>query len=169
MVKEMRSELRSENLQLRDRVSDLTAQVHDMEQYSRRNNLEIQGVPEKNNENLLDAVAAHVGYDISRVDVDAIYRVPHINPENLQLRDRVSDLTAQVHDMEQYSRRNNLEIQGVPEKNNENLLDAVAAHVGYDISRVDVDAVYRVPHINRHNSNPRSIAVPRSKDQWIIT
>lgn len=131
MVRDMRSEMRSKNGELLDSVDFCSGRISDFERVLKELNEKIK---------VIDKLTA----------------------ENASLRDRVADLSSRVDDLEQYSRRNNLEIQGVPQRDNENLLDvldAVAAHVGCDISRADVDAIHRVPHFDRSNSTPKSIVV----------
>lgn len=85
--------LQVENDKLKNDIAKLTTRVNDLEQYSRSNNVEIVGVPEKKNENLLDIlsnIGAFIGYPIDESKVDVVHRVPTRvttgKPKNIILR-----------------------------------------------------------------------------------
>ncbi|XP_052753741.1 uncharacterized protein LOC128201282 [Galleria mellonella] len=65
-----------------------------------------------------------------------------------------------LNDKEQWSRANNVEIRGVPQKNNENLFD-IAMKIGnvadYEINKCDINFITRVP--SRQNNGPKSIVM----------
>ncbi|KAK9751456.1 hypothetical protein QE152_g5044 [Popillia japonica] len=68
-----------------------------------------------------------------------------------------------IRDLEQYSRSNNLEIQGVPEPPNENIINVInsgAAFLKCPLSVNYIDAVHRVPTLtNRSNEVHKNIIV----------
>ncbi|KAL3279448.1 hypothetical protein HHI36_016959 [Cryptolaemus montrouzieri] len=75
-------------------------------------------------------------------------------------KSQVADLNSRLNTIEQYSRSNNLEIQGVTEKNNENLLNVVctiAQHLDFNISESMIDYVHRVP--TRKENGTKNIIV----------
>lgn len=81
---------------------------------------------------------------------EKIASLEKVNRENANLKIEVSQLHTKVDLLEQQTRANNLEIQGVPFKENENLLNIlykIGEHVKCPIAEVDIDTVYRVtPH-----------------------
>jgi len=71
-------------------------------------------------------------------------------------------LRAELCELQQYSRVNNVEISNVPESKSENVIEIVTKIgqvVGCNISSSDIDACHRVPHIKSDNKQPRSIVV----------
>nr|XP_022911404.1 uncharacterized protein LOC111422435 [Onthophagus taurus] len=98
---------------------------------------------------------------------DQLKIIDKLNAENMSLRKQVDDLSGRVGDLEQYSRRNNLELQGVPEKDNEDLLmvlKTMGDFIGVPVSSTDVDAAHRVPHgpgnqNQNRGTNPKGIVV----------
>lgn len=76
---------------------------------------------------------------------------------NLKLTQKVNELEVRVRDMEQYSRRNNLEISGVPKTPGENEMDIlrdVGRAIGVEVTASSVVAVHRVPTYNRARIPP---------------
>lgn len=82
--------------------------------------------------------------------------------ENKQLTKKVADLERRVDDMEQYSRANAVEIQGVPMKANEDVV-SVVKEVGKALDLVIsdsmIDACHRMGHRNGTNGAPPGIIV----------
>lgn len=75
--------LKIENENLKGEVCHFKTKLNDLEQYSRQNNLEIQGVPEKRNENLFDIV--HKITDFLSVPfnpntIESVHRVKAFKP-----------------------------------------------------------------------------------------
>lgn len=71
-------ELRTENCTLRKRVAVLESRVDESEQYSRRNTLEIHGVPEQKGESvvsLVKAVGRALDYPVEDSMIDACHRL----------------------------------------------------------------------------------------------
>lgn len=90
--------------------------------------------------------------------------VEKVTAENVSLKKQMGELTARVSELEQYSRRSNLELQGVPQKNGEDLVKIVHTigdSLGVALSPSDLDAIHRVPHGpgRAPNSNPKAIVM----------
>ncbi|XP_072172500.1 uncharacterized protein [Diadema setosum] len=71
-------ELKQKNQQLEGRVDDLTHQINDLDQYHRRVNLEIAGVPEEKGENpekIVLKIAQKITEDVSAGDIDIAHRI----------------------------------------------------------------------------------------------
>ncbi|XP_074042435.1 uncharacterized protein [Leptinotarsa decemlineata] len=74
--------------------------------------------------------------------------------ENKKLKSDLVALQTKVNDLDQASRSNNLEIQGIPEKRNEDLLNIVekiGAYINYNVTPHTVDYALRVQ--SNHNSS----------------
>lgn len=95
-----------------------------------------------------------------------------LSTENISLKSDLAVLESRVHDLEQYSRRDNIEIVGVPYTNNESLftiLGLVARVLNIPFSRVDFSTVHRLP-VTQSRPNPPIIArfvVRDCKVAWI--
>nr|CAH7762183.1 unnamed protein product [Callosobruchus chinensis] len=85
-----------ENHELKTEVANLQNRLNDMEQHSRTYNIEIQGVPEKRNENLMEIVkdiGKHVNCDTNADKVDYIHRVQH----NINSKNKIKSIKADSH------------------------------------------------------------------------
>ncbi|CAG9824533.1 unnamed protein product [Phaedon cochleariae] len=81
--------------------------------------------------------------------------------ENNVLKKQVSDLNLKVNDIEQTSRLNNTEIQGIPENRNENLktvVGEISRFLGVDILD-KIETVHRVQSNKNNENRPRNIIV----------
>lgn len=92
---------------------------------------------------------------------DKIAAIEKLSKENVELKLEINNLNVRVETLEQQSRLNNVEIQGVPEKSNENLytiIEKIGEHIQCPMSTSIIDTVYRV---SRHPSSekPKSIIV----------
>lgn len=92
--------------------------------------------------------------------------------ENQQLKESVSDLKDRLRTLEQYSRRANLEISGVPETANENtlgLLQDIGKSIGQVVEAGDVTAAHRVPSFNKKRASSLVVQfLYRSqRDAWL--
>lgn len=82
---DMIGKLSQENLQLKTEVKTLNNRVDVLEQQIRSNNLDIQGVPEKQGENLLivvQKIGEHLKCPIPSQDIDVVFRAKSRNPDN---------------------------------------------------------------------------------------
>uniref|UniRef100_A0A1Y1MTQ3 PHD-type domain-containing protein n=2 Tax=Photinus pyralis TaxID=7054 RepID=A0A1Y1MTQ3_PHOPY len=73
-----------------------------------------------------------------------------------------SELKARLNDIEQYSRKNCVEIKGAPEIRNENIVNVVAAvgqAVGFPIQKTMLDACHRLSKNPNKPNEPRGIIV----------
>lgn len=94
--------------------------------------------------------------------------------ENSEMKVCINDLTSRMNQLEQQSRADNVEIQCLPEKKQENLIEIVSQLskvVGSGILDRDIKHCTRVAKQNASNSRPRAVVVqlasPRSRDQFL--
>ncbi|XP_046670989.1 uncharacterized protein LOC124360995 [Homalodisca vitripennis] len=88
-MKRENEELRSQNRHLTCEVDVLKGKVRMLEQYSRKDNVEVSGLPVTQNEDVFDVVrdlGAAVGVDIQQQDISTAHRVPSYQ------RDRIPSL-----------------------------------------------------------------------------
>lgn len=100
--------------------------------------------------------------------------IKELQEQNLSLRSSLDNLNNRMNLMEQHNRSNNIEIQCVPEKNNENLLNIVSnlcTVVGSNVTVEHVVNVTRIAKLNTATSRPRSIIVqfntPKIRDSLL--
>lgn len=100
--------------------------------------------------------------------------VKELQKENLDMKMCINDLSSRINQLEQQTRSNNVEVQCLPEKKQENLFQIVAQLskvVGSGIEESDIKHCTRVAKQNTTNSRPRSIVVqlasPRIRDQFL--
>lgn len=82
--------------------------------------------------------------------------------ENESLKQLVSDLSVRVNLIEQYSRQQNIEVNGIPENKSENLVKTVVQMgnaVGSAIKEEDILSAVRVRKLNNENNVPRAVVV----------
>ena len=88
-----------------------------------------------------------------------------LKSENEALRSELAEVKAKCNENEQYSRRNNVRIFGLPENVHENCYDVVldlCCELNIDISRNELDRVHRVGRVlNRSNSYTNVADHPR--------
>jgi uncharacterized protein YoxC len=73
--------------------------------------------------------------------------IERLQKENSDLRKSVADLGASFDELEQYGRRNTIEIRGVPESENENVASLVAnvgQFLGVNVDEKDIDVCHRL-------------------------
>lgn len=81
-LKKQNEELRLKNGELTETVDNLKERVRELEQYSRRNNIEISGVPATAKENtlaLVKDIGAAIGQQVEESQLMAAHRVPSFN------------------------------------------------------------------------------------------
>lgn len=90
-----------------------------------------------------------------------VKEIEELKRENSTLKCKVDDLEARVEDLESYSRRNCLEIQGIPEEDDENVVEIIK-NVGKALKMTIQDQMIDACHrIGRRNDKerPRGIIV----------
>lgn len=96
-----------------------------------------------------------------RVDIDkCLGDVDELKTENMTLKKELNSVRTQLCDLQQYSRRNVVDIQGVPEVASENVLklvQSVARCVRFELKPEMVDAVHRLSGPTNDKSRPRGI------------
>lgn len=91
--------------------------------------------------------------------------IKELQLKNEKLNQEVNDLQTRVNHMEQFSRQSNLEIQGVPEKRNEDLngiIKKIGETVGYTIEDESIIKCTRVAKMNKESNRSRSIILQLS-------
>ncbi|XP_034834921.1 uncharacterized protein [Maniola hyperantus] len=94
--------------------------------------------------------------------------------ENDNLKSTVSELNIRLIQLEQHSRAKNIEIQCVPEKKHENLVNVVTEIgkvINCNVSKEQILTCTRVAKLQRDTNRPRSIIVelvtPRLRDEML--
>ncbi|CAG9825676.1 unnamed protein product [Phaedon cochleariae] len=108
---------------------------------------------------------------------DYIRKTDQLFTENKKLKSDLDGLQSKMNDLEQVSRSNNIEIQGVPERNNEdlyNILEKIGTYIDCKINPISIDYVHRVQ--SNHNSTDnktKNIIVKfiskREKDRFLLS
>lgn len=91
---------------------------------------------------------------------------------NAQLTQKVTTLESKVRDLEQYSRRDNIEISGLPKTAGEDersILRDVGRAIGLEVNENSVVAVHRVPTYNKTRAPPivARFTTRDQRDAWI--
>lgn len=95
--------------------------------------------------------------------------------QNIQQNGKeINDLKTQIENLQQRSRINNLEINGVPQKSTENVANIVTKiFIKLGITEPNlIDACHRVPHMDHSNATPKAIIVKmisRAKKNDVLT
>lgn len=100
--------------------------------------------------------------DLTKTTNTIMQDYKNIKSECEQLRSTVSTMSERVNTLEQYLRESNLEIQGVPEHKNENvinIINKIANVVSHKLNDVDVLNCTRVARKNKESDKPRAIVV----------
>ncbi|KAG8275853.1 hypothetical protein J6590_077308 [Homalodisca vitripennis] len=106
-------------------------------------------------------------------------RLSAIEKENQQLREnnaelqgQVSELKVRMRNMEQYSRKTNIEISGVPVTNGKNVMsivEDVGAVVDVEFKEEEVQAAHRVPTFKASRTQPLVVQFSKrtTRDTWL--
>lgn len=87
--------------------------------------------------------------------------IEKLTKENTELKSVVDNLSNRLEAVDQQARANNIEMQGIPEKENENLLSiikTIGENIGCPIEPTEVDTVFRAAH-RESSDKPRSIII----------
>lgn len=114
-------------------------------------------------------------YDKVKTDLNTYEnKMKVLSEENKKLSDTVINLSNRVTLLEQHSRENNIELNGVPENKSENLITIVkqlASTVSAPLQDADIVNCVRVRKMDETSSKPRSIIVKlistRARDEVI--
>lgn len=95
-----------------------------------------------------------------------------LHKENAELRGTVNHLGVRVRNLEQHSRKQNIEIDGIPETRNEDinlLLNDVAKAIGVEMAAEKVVAAHRVPSFNKKRTSPIVVrfSTYEERNAWI--
>ena len=112
--------------------------------------------------------------DLLKEHVTSKRNVVELQKENLSMKGTIGDLTGRLNHLEQQSRSNNIEIQCLPEKKQENLVQIVAdlsKVIGCSVTEKDILHCTRVAKLNPNTNRPRSVVVqlssPRVRDEYL--
>lgn len=100
--------------------------------------------------------------EMKRLILEKNSEIKNLSDENTLLKGEIVNLSSRLDNLEQYSRRNNLEIHGVPEVEQENLLktiNEIGNVLDCPVSSDDVDTLHRVPYFNKKKDIPRNIII----------
>lgn len=102
-------------------------------------------------------------YDRMKSDLMAAKeKVNSLDRENSTLSGKLNDLTNRLNIMEQHSRETNIEINGIPESNSENLLSVfrqLCSAISVPVQESDIVTSTRVRKLNQQSDRPRSILI----------
>lgn len=144
-----------------DGVDDPTENTGSMSQFMQEVRYELRMLRQKQDE-LMDSVTfcsekiTDFEKSIAQISINT-KAINELNLANETLKKEVSLLTDKLNDAEQFSRLKNLEIQGVPEKKEENLkvvFEKITSFLGVE---AEIDFIHRVNSFNK--SNPKNIVV----------
>lgn len=79
-----------------------------------------------------------------------------LKKEKDELAQSLLSATKEITDLKQYTRKNNLEIKGIPKEENESLVEVVqkiGVKVGVTVAASDIDVVHRVPTKEKEKTN----------------
>ena len=85
-----------------------------------------------------------------------------LQEQNVRLEKKLAELSTQLNDLDQYHRRVNLEVSGIPEQRGENpeqVVLSIAKHISPDLSASDFDVVHRLGSKRTDDNRPRPIIV----------
>ena len=116
----------------------------------------------------------HQYEDLLKKHTSAEENMKELCKENSEMKGCINDLSSRISQLEQQTRANNVEIQCLPEKKQENLIDIVSQLskvVGSGIQDNDIKHCTRVAKQSASNTRPRAVVVqltsPRSRDQFL--
>ncbi|XP_054260399.1 uncharacterized protein LOC128985051 [Macrosteles quadrilineatus] len=88
----------------------------------------------------------------------------HLRSDNAALNKEVTSLKSKVRALEQYSRKNNVEVSGIPETPNEDVMSLVkdvGTALGVEIQEGDISVAHRVPSYKKDRPPPLIIQFSR--------
>lgn len=134
------NELESFN-SLSEKMDKLLSEMHDFRLESKCMSQSIDSTHEK-----IDELKCIV--QSQKKDIDTCFsRIDYLELENNTLRKEIKNLNQELLQVQQYSRSNSVDIQGVPELKSENIVDVVcrvARAVRFDLNEQMIDAVHRL-------------------------
>ncbi|XP_045455079.1 uncharacterized protein LOC123664606 [Melitaea cinxia] len=114
--------------------------------------------------------------DFIREHKDNINIIKEVKEENVKAQTEIKESKTRINDLEQRAREKNLDIQCVPEHNNENLLaimKQLGSVVGSELHDDKILNCTRVAKVNRQSHRPRSIVVqfssPYARDSFLAS
>lgn len=120
------------------------------------------------NEELVKSLTASVN-NISAKLQEAYQRCDILEKENSILKSSVCELQSEVLELQQYSRRTNIEISGIPESDQEDLSLILSALFETDEVNKHVTAIHRVPTAkkDRHKNIVVQFNTKKTRDHYL--
>lgn len=106
--------------------------------------------------------------DIRRTREEDRVLVKNLQEQNLKLESMVNEQNSRINQLEQQARSSNLEIQCVPEKRDENIMQIVAdisKTIGFRLDEREVQHCTRIAKLNKTGTRPRSIVIQFSSQK----
>ncbi|KAG8268166.1 hypothetical protein J6590_035135 [Homalodisca vitripennis] len=141
-------------------ILDLMNEMRDFRREMKEINIDFKNNMEKYSEWIIDNgnKIEEVGKQVRGIKED----ISHLYQENINLRKTVQELTNKTNFLEQASKENVIEINGIPSKDKEDLLDLisrVAAAIGFEFQVNMIDNCYRYRTVVRADGRPGGIVV----------
>lgn len=99
-------------------------------------------------------------FQAQRVDIDCcLDNISTLRSENISLKKEIHEVHTELSNLQQYTRNNSVDIQGVPELRGENIVDVVhrvSRAVRFDLKEDMIDVVHRLAG-GKGDSRPRGI------------
>lgn len=147
-TKEIKGELAS----LRHEQANLRQKIHQIDNKQdslQKDVLEIQNALDFNSD-----LNDKLGQRVEKLETECV--------KNNKTTSIISSLESKIEALEQHARSCNIEICGVPEKRNEDLMEIVAnisKHINLSIQQSDILTIHRVPQAQTHANRPKNIIV----------
>ncbi|KAJ8982160.1 hypothetical protein NQ317_013945 [Molorchus minor] len=93
---------------------------------------------------------------------DTLKTMKNVKQDVNTLRNDYDNIKKEMDNLQQFSRNNNIEIAGLPEGTNENIIQVVEnifIALGCNINSDAIDWCHRVAQVNPRNKNPRNVIV----------
>lgn len=113
---------------------------------------------------------------ITKEHDESVKKMRYLESENKEMQSKIDNMSNRINQMEQNARVNNIEIQCVPERKEENLLKIVSElgkSINCHITEEQLTHYTRVAKLNKDSDRPRSIVVQFSaskmRDQFLAS
>lgn len=140
-------------------LEDLMEVLNDIKKEQKTTKTEFNASHEALHEELKESTAA-LQNALAKIE-EYSRKVDNLQAENTNLKKKVCELEDRIDDMEQYSRRNCLEMQGIPEEDGENVLNIVkdvGRALSMEITDSMIDTCHRLGQ-KKEGKGPRGIIV----------
>lgn len=112
--------------------------------------------------------------EINKEHAESQATIKLLQDKNCLMQSKIDEMNARINQLEQNARSNNVEIQCVPEKKDENLFNIVSQlgkAVGHQVNEENISHCTRIAKFNKDSNRPRSIVVQfntsRTRDHFL--